>query len=209
MKEIGLFLWESEGKHLHVKVQVHHLGRMYFPKTNCKAAYSQGIELLDKWKCFLLHEHDWELWKAPQNMLELWKLEKHFEVVFSSFYFKRAKGKVIFLCMCQKKSDQKGHLQLIFLLERNKRRRAGLCSLPSQYYACQLDANDLFWKADSTPKEILGWDNSTHWSVWKCNFISEFCRPVHMWAKVSIFTSSSNNWNIKSSHFMVAREIAH
>ena len=48
------------------------------------------------------------------------KLEKYFEVLFSNVYFKLAKGKVIFLFICQKKSDQKGHLQLIFLLERSK-----------------------------------------------------------------------------------------
>lgn len=79
-----------------------------------------------------------ELWKMEEKLFLLEKLQTYFEVVFSSVYFKLATGKVIFLYMCQKKSDQKGHLQLIFQLERNKEGKVGLCSRPSGYYACQL-----------------------------------------------------------------------
>lgn len=60
------------------------------------------------------------MWKVEEKLFLFEKLQTYFEVVFSSVYFKLATGKVIFLYMCQKKSDQKGHLQLIFQLERNK-----------------------------------------------------------------------------------------
>lgn len=106
--------------------------------TNCKTAYSHCIVLLVNWKCLALQKDEWDSWETEENLLGLRKLEKYFEAVFSNFYFKLAKGKVIFLCICQKKSDQKGHLQLIFLLERNEGRGVGLCSRPSGYYACQL-----------------------------------------------------------------------
>lgn len=74
----------------------------------------------------------------------LGKLEKYFEVTFPSFYFKLAKEKVIFLCICQKISDQKGHLQLIFLLERNKERGLVFALVHQGIMPVSLCANDLF-----------------------------------------------------------------
>lgn len=157
---------------------------MYFPKTNCKKK---------KKSTFPLHSvvSQMEVFPSSEIWLRIvestrkcaWAWEKYFEVVFSSFYFKWAKEtqeSYFLVYVSKKKSDQKGQLQLIFLLERNKGRRVGLCSRPSGYFACQLDANDLFWKADFTPKEILKWGTSTHWSVCEGNFISGFWRPVYM-----------------------------
>jgi hypothetical protein len=173
--------------------------------TNCKTAYSHCIVLLVNWKCLALQKDEWDSWETEENLLGLRKLEKYFEAVFSNFYFKLAKGKVIFLCICQKKSDQKGHLQLIFLLERNEGRGVGLCSRPSGYYACQLVCKWFILKSRLYTWRNPGMGHQCPLEVSAKRIIfgnqyPAFGRFVHTQAKAVIFNTSSNNCNRKSSY---------
>lgn len=77
-----------------------------------------------------------ELEKAEEKLFLLENLHKYFELVFPSFYFKLAVRKVI--VYMSEKSDQKGHLPLIFQLERNEEGKVDLCSHSSGCYAGQL-----------------------------------------------------------------------
>lgn len=125
--------------------------------------------------------------------------------MFPSFYFKSAKGKVIFLYMCQKKSHQKGHLQLIFLLERNKERKVGLCSRPSGYYACQLVCKWFILKSR------LYTERNTEMGYLcpvECLQMPASWRPAYLQVETLIFSNSTKNWKIEYLHFRLATQFS-
>lgn len=104
---------------------------MYFPATNYRRTDHPRVVFLTSWKYFCLQKYCRELWKVEEKLFLLDKLQQYFGVVFPSFYFNLAIGEVICWYMCQKKSDPKGRLQLIFQLERGKDWKVVLCSPPS------------------------------------------------------------------------------
>lgn len=124
------------------------------------------------WKCLRLHKKDWELWKERRSTWA-WEIGKVFlKLCFPVCILSEQKGK-LFPCVCVKKHQiRKAIYNWFFYLKGTRQGKLVFALVHQGIMPVSLCANDLFWKADFTPKEILGWGTSAPWSVCKENLIA-------------------------------------
>lgn len=145
--------------------------------------------VLVNWKCLPLQKADWELRKAQKVCLSLGNWKSILKLCFPVSILSEQRGK-LFSCVCVKKNQiTKAIYNWFFYLKGTREGELVFALVHQGIMAVSLCANDLFWKADFTPKEILEWGTSAPWSVCKENFIAgnqhpAFPKPVHMQAKV-------------------------
>lgn len=143
---------------------------MYFPTTNYKRTDYYRVMFLRSWKYFCLWKDCCELEKAEEKLFLLENLQKYFEFVFPHLYFNLAIGKKIrFVYVSKKNQTRKAIFHWFFNLKGTGKGKLVFALLHQSVMPVSLYANDLFWKADFTLREIPEWSISAPWSVCKCS----------------------------------------